>query len=68
MMTRIDPPIPLVTPKGEGWAHFVGDYGIECSLYWVVFLDNGQIWRLPNEQVRAGKNITAERPQPEKSF
>lgn len=66
MLTRIDPPLPLVTPKGEGWAHFLIDYGIEFSLYWIVFLDNGQVWRLPNEQVRACKNYTAERPNPER--
>lgn len=61
---QLDPPIALDTPKGWGWAHLVTWGGLENSLYWTVFLENGEIWTFPNEQVRAMKNITAERPSP----
>lgn len=56
---RIDPPIPLNTPKGEGLAHFLQDYGLETDLVWVVFInDTGEIWAFRNPEVRATKNIT----------
>ena len=66
MIVQLDPPLWLVTPKGEGLAHFLEAQSLEQSLYWVVFQESGEIWRWPNEQVRAAKNITLERPNPEK--
>lgn len=60
-MLQLNPPLPLKTPKGEGFAHLVTWNSPEHSLYWTVFLDNGEIWAFPNEQVRACKNITMER-------
>jgi hypothetical protein len=39
MITRLNPPLPLETSKGAGWAHFVIDYGPESALLWVVFMD-----------------------------
>jgi hypothetical protein len=58
-MTRINPPLPLFTPKGRGLAHFVIDYGFETHLTWVVFLDmNGECWSFQNPDVRMQKNIT----------
>jgi hypothetical protein len=64
MLTRVDPPIWLETPRGGGFAHFVERLGLELSLYWTVFLENGAIFTFPNEQVRASKNLTMERPAP----
>lgn len=61
-MLRLDPPIPVETPKGPGLAHVLIDYGAENSLLWVVFLANREIWTFPNEVVRACKNITMDRP------
>jgi hypothetical protein len=59
MMLQLDPPIPLSTPKGDGLAWFLIDYGAEHHLMWVVALDeNGEIWTFENTKVRAGKNIT----------
>ena len=55
-VTRLDPPIPLVTSKGFGVAHFLIDYGMEHDLFWVVFLQNGECWTFPNDQIRACKN------------
>ena len=64
MIIQLNPTIPLNTPKGSGIAHFLIDYSIEHSLYWVVFLDdNGECWTFSNEDVRAQKNITVGRTE-----
>ena len=45
MLTQLNPPLPLETSKGPGWAHFVIDYGPESALLWVVFMDaDGACW------------------------
>jgi len=64
MLLRLDPPIPLSTPKGEGLAHFVDDLGVENEALWVVFCPNGQIWWVPNSQVRACGNWSVGRAPP----
>jgi len=59
MLIQLNPPIPVKTPKGDGLAHIVIDYGPEHDLLWVVFIDNsGECWTYPNPQIRAVKNIT----------
>ena len=59
MILQLNPPIPVITPKGEGIAHFLIDYGIEDNLYWVVFIhETGECWTYDNPQIRACKNIT----------
>lgn len=59
MILQIDPPIPMNTPKGEGLAHFLIDYGMESDLYWTVFItETGEIWTYANKLVRASKNIS----------
>ena len=59
MILQLKPPLPLKTPKGEGFAHFLIDYGPESDLYWTVFTtETGEIWTLANKEVRACKNIT----------
>lgn len=58
-MFRLDPPIPLDTPKGKGWAHLVLDYSQEHDLLWVVFLDaSGECWSFPNHQIRMRRNMS----------
>lgn len=43
MIIRIDPAIPMISPKGPCLAHFLIDNGIETDLRWVTFLDkNGE--------------------------
>lgn len=65
-MLQLDPPIPMVTPKGEGFAHILLDYGPESDLYWTVLITNtGEIWTYANRQVRAAKNITLGRTHPQ---
>ncbi len=66
MMTQLNPPLPMTTPKGTGWAHFVIDYGPEAALMWVVFMDaDGACWTVPNPEVRMYKNWTLGRQRPE---
>ena len=58
-MLQLNPPLPLNTPKGEGFAHILIDYGPESDLYWTVFITaTGEIWTFANREVRASKNIT----------
>jgi hypothetical protein len=65
MITQLSPPLPLETPKGGGWAHFVIDYGPESALLWVVFLDaDGACWTVPNPEVRMSFNWTIGRRRP----
>ncbi|MET0935991.1 MAG: hypothetical protein ABWX83_08375 [Luteibacter sp.] len=64
-MLQLNPPLPMNTPKGEGFAHFLLDYGPESDLYWTVFITaTGEIWTFANREVRASKNITLGRTSP----
>jgi hypothetical protein len=66
MFIQLNPPIPLRTSRGSGWAHFVIDYGMEADLIWVVFLDeSGECWSFNNREIRAVKNYTFGRVPPE---
>ena len=59
MILQLDPPLPFKTPKGDGLAHFLIDYGPEHHLYWVVFLDDGgACWTIENPQIRMAPNWT----------
>lgn len=61
-ITRIDPPLPLLNPKGKAMAHFLIDYGLEHDLYWVCFQDDtGECWTWNNSVIRLQNNITAGR-------
>ncbi len=64
-MLQLNPPIPMNTPKGEGFAHILLDYGPESDLYWTVLItETGEIWTYANKYVRASKNITLGRLNP----
>ena len=65
MLTQLDPPLPMSTPRGPGLSHFVIDYGPEADLLWVVFLDaDGACWCVPNAEVRLQANWSmGRRPQ-----
>jgi hypothetical protein len=59
MLTQLNPPLPMTTPKGDGLAHFVIDYGPEANLMWVVFMDaDGACWTVPNPEIRMKANWT----------
>jgi hypothetical protein len=64
MMLQLNPPLPLETPKGKGFAHVLIDYGLEHDLLWVTVLDeNGQVWCYRNRDIRFQTNISAGRFQ-----
>jgi hypothetical protein len=66
VLVQLNPPLPLETSKGSGWAHFVIDYGPESALLWVVFMDaDGACWTVPNAEIRMSFNWTLGRPKPE---
>lgn len=59
MLTQLNPPLPLITPKGKAWAYLVIDYGQEHDLLWVCFQDEtGECWTWGNREVRIQENIT----------
>jgi len=54
---RIDPALPLLTPKGKAMAHFLIDYGPEHHLLWVCFQDDtGECWTWANPEVKMQLN------------
>ena len=58
-MLQLNPPLPLETPKGRGWAHLLLDYSQEHDLLWVVFLnERGECWTFPNAEVRMVNNYS----------
>lgn len=62
MFNRLEPPIPMATAKGDGWAFAVIDYGFEADLIWVVAINSSrEIWCVPNREVRMQSNWTAGR-------
>jgi hypothetical protein len=66
MLVQLNPPLPMETSKGGGWAHFVIDYGPESALLWVVFMDDdGACWTVPNAEVRISFNWTLGRRKPD---
>jgi hypothetical protein len=61
-MIQLNPQIPVVTTKGNGWAFFLIDRSQEHDLEWVVFLDNtGECWTFKNSDIRIQKNYTLHR-------
>lgn len=59
MMLQLNPPLPVQTPKGKGWAHVLLDYGPEADLCWVCFQDDtGECWTWQNKDIRLQENMT----------
>ncbi|MCY7281041.1 MAG: hypothetical protein LH610_09145 [Sphingomonas bacterium] len=57
-LTQLAPPLPMhVVDRGSGYAVAVIDYGQEFDLLWVVAMDDGgEVWCVPNPQVRMQAN------------
>lgn len=59
MLTQLETPIPLQTPKGKAWAVAIIDYGPHWDLLWVTFIhDSGECWTFNNSEIRQEKNYT----------
>ena len=59
MILQLNPPLPVDTPKGPGWAHLVIDYGTEFYVLFVCFLrDTGDCWVFDNRSVKLEANYT----------
>lgn len=59
MLLQLNPCIPVVTPRGKGWAMVLIDYSQEHDLLWVVTQDStGEVWTYQNKDIRVQKNIT----------
>lgn len=62
MILQLNPPIPVITPKGKGLAILLLDYGVEYNLMWTVAIDEtGEIWTYQNPDICMQRNITMER-------
>jgi hypothetical protein len=58
-LLQLDPPLPVLTPKGSAWAHVLIDYGPEADLMRVCFQDaGGECWTWRNQDIRAQPNAT----------
>ncbi len=65
MLTQLQTPIPLKTPKGKAWAVAIIDYGPHWDLQWVTFIhDSGECWTFRNQEIRQEENYTFGLPQP----
>ena len=59
MITQLNPPIPLITPKGKAWAYVLIDYSQEHDLLWVCFQDDTcECWTWPNRDIRIQPNVS----------
>ena len=64
MIIQLNPPLPLITPKGKGWAYFLIDYGQEHDLLWIVFQDSTrECWSWLNKDIKIQQNITYNRKE-----
>lgn len=54
---RINPPIVVVTPKGDGLALFLIDYGPDLNSIWIVRDDaSGAIYHVCSAEIKVGGN------------
>ena len=59
MLTQLQTPIPLKTPKGKAWAVAIIDYGSQWDLQWVTFIhETGECWTFRNPEIRQEGNYT----------
>ncbi len=59
MILQLDPPWPVTTSKGAGFAMALIDYSQEHdTLFKVCITETGEFWDLPQSQVRGVQNIS----------
>lgn len=62
-MLQLNPMIPIVrvSDKMKGYVFMVIDYSQEHDILFTCAMDNGEIWTLPNKEIRFDKNISLDR-------
>lgn len=64
MILQLNPTIPVVvTSKNNGKGRAIGwiDYSEDHHIYWIVAMDeNGEVWTMPNTQIRMQENWSLE--------
>jgi len=64
-MLQLNPPIWVLTPKGEGFAVVLIDYGPHLNSVWVVHLfETGDVIHVDASEVRVGGNEMYDIPMP----
>lgn len=59
MLSQLQTPLPLSTPKGKAWAVAIIDYGPHWDLLWVTFVHaTGECWTFNNKDIRQEENFT----------
>ena len=60
MILQLNPTVPLETPKGRGFAHFLIDPGQEHHLQWVEcsYDATGECWTFNNPDIKLQRNPT----------
>ena len=62
---QCSPPVWVNTPKGEGFTHFLFDYGIDHNSVWVVALfDTGEVIHVDSSEIRVMGNEMLNIPHP----
>jgi hypothetical protein len=66
VFTQLNPSLPVVTPKGKGWAFAVIDRSQEHQIEFVVAQDEGgEVWVWTQTDIRMSANKTFHRtPDP----
>ncbi len=69
MIIQLNPPIWVQTPKGEGDALLIIDYGVHYNTVWVVHLfEDGQVLHFDSSDIRAMGNAMYGIPHPRPAF
>lgn len=65
MILQLNPPIWVLTPKGEGFALLIIDYGIHLNSVWVVSIfDTGEVTHIDSNEVKVMGNSMLNIPDP----
>jgi len=63
---QLNPPINVFTPKGEGFARLVIDYGPDLNTIWVVdIFDTRECIHVDSHEIHFGANATWNLKEPE---
>lgn len=63
MILQLNPMIPIIrfSDNMGGYAFLVIDYSQEHNLLFTCAMSNGEIWTLPNQEIRFDKNLSLNR-------